>query len=253
VLWEGEPLEEIGLDLRGKIVVGKFVDRERETFRERLQKYWPAWPSNPGPPSATPSPSQEEAKALRRGKPIERLEVRIAGAGGQGIMLAGTLLGAAAAVHEQRHAVTIPSYGPESRGGASKSDIVISDDLVEYPRVSHPNILVITFQEAYEKYKQPRAEGCILITEEDLVKLDEEDEAIAWTVPALRWAREMGEERVFNMIMLGFTTAITDAVSAEAMKMAIRNRLRRLTELNLKAFERGYEYGLSKLAERGGT
>ena len=167
-------------------------------------------------------------------------------------MLAGTLLGTAATLYDRRNAVTIPSYGPESRGGASKSDIVISDEPIEYPKVSQPNVLVITFQEAYEKYKLPRAKDCILLTDEDLVKLDDEDKDIAWTIPALRWAKEMGEERVFNMIMMGFVTAITDVVSAEAMKTAIRTRLRRLTELNLKAFDRGHKYGLSKLAERGG-
>ena len=249
VMWEDEPLEEIGLELRGEIVIGKFVDTERETFRERLLKYWPAWPPNPGrSTAANPSSGKETGQGQSSaGKtPLERLEVRLAGAGGQGIMLAGSLLGEAAAVHDQRHAVTIPSYGPESRGGASKADIVISDEPIEYPRVSEPDILVIAFQEAYEMFKQPRAAGCVLITEEDLVRLDDEDRNIAWTVPALEWAREMGDERVFNMILLGFTTAITGLVSAEAMHMAIRN-LGRLVEKNLAAFERGYQYGLSKV------
>jgi len=251
VLWDGEPLEEIGLELRGKIIVGKFVDRERESFRERLQRYWPAWPPHPGPAPTTDPPAAQGVAPQKKGR-MARTEVRIAGAGGQGIMLAGMLLGTAATLYDRRNAVAIPSYGPESRGGASKSDIVISDEVIEYPKVSQPDVLVITFQESYDKYKRPRAEGCTLIAEEDLVKLDDEDKEIAWTIPALRWAREMGEERVFNMIMMGFVTAITGVVSPEAMKMAIRTRLRRLTELNLKAFDRGYEYGLSRLAEHGG-
>jgi len=163
-------------------------------------------------------------------------------------MLAGTVLGAAASVYDRRNAVTIPSYGPESRGGASKSDIVISDKEIEDPEASHPAVLVVTFQEAYETYKHPRAEGCVLIAEEHLVKLDEEDREKAWTVPALEWAREMGEPRVFNMIMLGFTTAIAGVAGADSMRAAIRG-LGRLTEKNLAAFERGYEYGVSRLAE----
>ena len=251
VLWAGEPLEEVDLELRGEIVVGTFVDRERETFRERLLKYWPAWP--PAPVDRSPAPavaSERREEFIAQRKTVDRLEVRIAGAGGQGIMLAGTLLGAAASVHDQRNAVTIPSYGPESRGGASKSDIVISDAEIEDPEGSHPNVLVVTFQEAYETYKQPRAEGCILIAEEHLVKLDDEDQGDAWTIPALEWARQMGEPRVFNMIMLGFTTAIASVARADSMRAAIRG-LGRLTEKNLAAFERGYEYGVTRMAECG--
>ena len=251
-MWDGEPLEEIGMELRGEIVIGTFVDRERETFRERLLKYWPAWPPQPEAPAAASLASEEveQGEPAEREKPVDRLEVRIAGAGGQGIMLAGRLLGTAAAVHEQRNAVTIPSYGPESRGGASKSDIVISDEPIEYPRASEPDVLIIAFQEAYDKYKQPRAAGCTLITEENLIKLDEKDEGQAWTIPALEWAKAMGEERVFNMIMMGFATAITKVVTPEAMRAAIRN-LGKMTELNLAAFERGYEYGLAERAKHG--
>jgi len=252
VMWEGEPLEETGMELRGEIVVGTFVDTERETFRERLLKYWPAWPPQPETPAAASSASEEveQDESAKRKKSINRLEVRIAGAGGQGIMLAGRLLGTAAAVYEQRNAVTIPSYGPESRGGASKSDIVISDEPIEYPRASEPDVLIIAFQEAYDKYKQPRAAGCTLIIEENLIKLDEKDEGQAWTIPALEWAKAMGEERVFNMIMMGFATAITEVVTPEAMRTAIRN-LGKMTELNLAAFERGYEYGLAERAKQG--
>jgi 2-oxoglutarate ferredoxin oxidoreductase subunit gamma len=111
-------------------------------------------------------------------------------------------------------------------------------------------VLIIAFQEAYDKYKQPRAAGCTLITEENLIKLDEKDEGTAWTIPALEWAKEMGEERVFNMIMMGFATAITKVVTPEAMRTAIRN-LGKMTELNLAAFERGYEYGLAERAKHG--
>jgi len=163
-------------------------------------------------------------------------------------MLAGALLGAAASVYDGRNAVTIPSYGPESRGGASKSDVAISDHPIEYPEVSRPDVLVVAFQEAYDKYKQPRAPDCTLIAEQDLVQLDDEDLGKAWTIPALEWAREMGETRVFNMIILGFATAIAQATSAEAMRKAIRN-LGRLTEKNLAAFDRGYEHGLAMRAQ----
>jgi 2-oxoglutarate ferredoxin oxidoreductase subunit gamma len=249
VIWDGEPLEEIDLELRGEIVVGNFVDTERETFRERLLKYWPAWPGAPPPKTELPTePAEEKAGAARA--PIERLEVRIAGAGGQGIMLAGALLGAAASIHDERNAVTIPSYGPESRGGASKSDIVISDQPIEYPEVSHPNVLVIAFQEAYDKYKQPRAADCTLIVEQDLIQLDDEDVGKAWAIPALEWARETDEPRVFNMILLGFLTAIGRVASAEAMRKAIGN-LGRLTEKNLAAFDRGYEHGVAMRTQSG--
>jgi 2-oxoglutarate ferredoxin oxidoreductase subunit beta len=250
VMWDGEPLEETSLELRGEIVVGTFVDEERETFRERLLKYWPAWPPAPEPSEpavAVVGVKEEEPRPIRA--PLDRLEVRIAGAGGQGIMLAGTLLGAAAAVHDDRNAVSIPSYGPESRGGASKSDVIISDLPIEYPEVTAPHVLIATFQEAYDKFGQPRSPGCILITEEDLVQLDDADRREAWTIPALQMARNMDETRVFNMIMLGFGTAVAEMTSPEALRAAIRN-LGRLTEKNLAAFDSGYERGLAARAER---
>jgi len=250
VLWDGEPLEEIGVDLGGRIVVGTFVDKPRDTFRERLLAYSPAWPAKRKPAAPTTAevlPGEGAGRRVRQG----RVEVRIAGAGGQGIMLAGALLGEAASVHDGGYAVTIPSYGPESRGGASKSDIVLADQPIEYPEVREPDVLVVTFQEAYDKYKQPRAKDCQLIVERDLVKLDPEDVARAYAIPALEWAREVGEPRALNMIILGFITAVSDIIEAESVRAAIR-KLGRLTEKNLAAFDRGYQNGLAAARERNG-
>jgi 2-oxoglutarate ferredoxin oxidoreductase subunit beta len=249
VFWEGEPLEEIGVELGGRIVIGTFVDKPRDTFRERLLSYSPAWPPKRKPAAPQPAPEELQAERAARRAPRGRREVRIAGAGGQGIMLAGALLGEAASVHDGGHAVAIPSYGPESRGGASKSDIVLADEPIEYPEVREPNVLVVTFQEAYDKYKQPRAKDCVLIAEQDLVKLDPEDAETAWTIPALEWARELGEPRALNMIILGFIAAVSDVVAADSVRAAIR-RVGRLTEKNLAAFDRGYQHGVASLSER---
>jgi len=99
-----------------------------------------------------------------------RQEIRLAGYGGQGIILAGLLLGKAAALYDGKEAVFTQSYGPEARGGASSADVVIADQPVDYPLVTRPDCLVVMFQEAYERYRPDLAPGGLLALDQDLVK-----------------------------------------------------------------------------------
>ena len=171
-----------------------------------------------------------------------RQEVRLAGYGGQGIVLAGQLLGKAAAIYDGKEAVFTQSYGPEARGGASSADLVISDGPVDYPLVSRPNFLVAMFQEAYERYRPEMAEGGLLVIDTDLVK-PSADEGPYRAVPATRLAEGLGKKIVANVVMLGFFTAVSGLVRREAVEAALRSSLApRLLDLNLRAFATGYDY-----------
>lgn len=138
----------------------------------------------------------------------------------------------------------VQSYGPESRGGACKAEVVISDEQIDYPRASDPEVMVIMAQEAYLTYAAKRSPHCLLIIDEDLVEPSEEREGMKLLkVAATRLAEQLGRKIIANIVMLGFLTGVTGIVSPETMREAIRTSVPRGTEeLNLKAFETGYEY-----------
>src|SRR3990172_957406 len=171
-----------------------------------------------------------------------REEVRLAGFGGQGIILAGYILGKAAALYDDKHAIFTQSYGPEARGGACAAELVISDEPIDYPLVSRPGYLVLMSQEAFNKYGAAAAEGAQLIVDTDLVEGAAEKDWVR-DIPATRLAEEMGNRMVANVIMLGFLCATTGVVSRQALEESIRTTVRSsLVELNLKALARGFEY-----------
>lgn len=173
-------------------------------------------------------------------------EVIITGFGGQGIILAGRILGMAAALGDHKESTLVQSYGPESRGGACCAQVVISEQLIRYPYIKNPHVLVCMSQSAYEKYHdQLRPEG-VLLTDRDLVRPEGDRDYFA--IPATRMAEELGRRMMANIIMLGFTTAITGLVSLGAMKQAVTASVPKGTEqMNIKAFTKGYDYGRSKL------
>lgn len=169
------------------------------------------------------------------------LQVRIGGYGGQGIVLAGMLLGKAASLYEGREAVFTQSYGPEARGGASNVDIIISDEPIDYPLVREPDILMVLFQEAYSKFRPALKPEGTLIVEKDLVHVDEQNSQY-WALPATKMAEDLGRRIVANVVSLGYLVGKTGAVSREAAEKAIRTSVKEKTiELNLKAFAAGFE------------
>ncbi len=177
---------------------------------------------------------------------MSRAEIRLTGFGGQGIILSGYIIGKAAAIHDKKQATFTQSYGPESRGGACSAQVIISDEPVSYPHLIDPSILVVMSQEAYNKYGPTLRDGGLLIVDEDLVETgDLAGEVRLLSVPATRLAEELGRKIVANIVMLGFLAAVTDVVSVEAMREAVRTSVPKGTEeLNLRAFERGYEHGI---------
>lgn len=170
-----------------------------------------------------------------------RKEIRIAGFGGQGVVLGGTILGKALALYDDLEAVLTQVYGPEARGGASSSCLVISDELIDYPFVLHPDVLVILSQEAYSRFRPEAGQDAIILIDEGLVTPQEDDHP--YCIPATRLAEEMGQRRVANVIMLGFLTALTGLVRRQSMEKAIENTVKAKTvPVNLRAFAAGFEY-----------
>mgnify|MGYP001119857269 CR=1 FL=1 len=178
----------------------------------------------------------------------KRHEIRLSGYGGQGIILAGYILAQAASIHEKRNAVFIQDYGPEARGGACRADIVISDKPVRHPYIGTPSILVAMSQQAYDKYFPANPQNTLVLIEEELVKPQETRGAKLLAFSPRRIAEEeLGRPTVANIVMLGVLTAVTGVVSPEAMKKSILSSVPKNTEeVNLKAFERGYQYGREK-------
>lgn len=178
----------------------------------------------------------------------KRSEIRLTGYGGQGIILAGFILGQAASIYEKKNAVFIQDYGPEARGGACRADVVISDEPVRYPYIATPTVLVAMSQPAFDKFFPANAEHTLVLIEEELVKPKDTRGAKVLAFSPRRIAEEeLGKPAVANMVMLGVLTAVTGLISPESVKQSIRLSVPRGTEdINLKAFERGYEYGCQK-------
>lgn len=183
-------------------------------------------------------------------KDVKRHEVIVTGFGGQGIVLAGRILGMAAALGDHRESTLVQSYGPESRGGACCAQVVISDEVIQYPYIKAPDILICMSQSAYDKYRRAIKPEGQLLTDRDLVTPDDAAPD-SFAIPATRMAEELGRKMMANIIMMGFATAVTGVVSKAAMKTAVAASVPKGTEeMNLGAFARGFDYGLSMLKGR---
>ncbi len=169
----------------------------------------------------------------------ETIEIRFGGVGGQGIALAGNLLGKAASLFDGKEAVFTQTHGPEARGGASRADVIISDRAIGYPFVTHPHILAVLFMEAYEKFRPDLRPGGMLIFDAGLVT-PHADDADALALPLTRIADELGSKMAANIVLLAYLAASTGIVSTEALREAIRVTVsERHLDLNLKAFDAG--------------
>lgn len=182
---------------------------------------------------------------------MARVEIKVGGFGGQGVILSGYVIGRAASIYDDKFATMMQSFGPEARGSACSAQIIVSSEEIAYPYLIRPNILVVMSQEAYTKFSPELAPGGILITEEELVSpFNLRRDVRHYAIPATRMAEELGKKMVMNSVMLGFFTAVTGVVSHDAMQKAVSVSVPPGTEeLNLRAFERGYEYGVQTLTE----
>ena len=172
-------------------------------------------------------------------------EMRIAGFGGQGVIMAASIIGKAACLYQSGFSTMVQNFGPEARGGACSAGLIISDQPILYPYVTEPEIMVILSQEAFTKFAGEISPKGILLIEQDLVRLTNLKTGVrVYSVPATRLAEDLGKRMMLNIVMVGFFAAITNLVDAEALKKAVASSVPPHTrEMNLKAFAAGQAYG----------
>lgn len=171
------------------------------------------------------------------------LRVRLSGRGGQGIILAGTML-AEAAMQDGLKVVQTQSYGPEARLGASKSEVVISSRDIAFPEVLMPDLVLCFSREAYQKFGRQVSPGGVVLLEQSILK--DLPDAQGQTLPLRDTARELGKELVLNVVGLAALVAVTEAVSRESLRAALTHRMKaEFLELNVTALEAGFALGES--------
>lgn len=173
-----------------------------------------------------------------------RFEVRLAGEGGQGLILAGLILAEAAVIYDHKNACQTQSYGPEARGGASKSEVVIDTEEIDYPKVIAADVLLAMSQEACDKYYHDLKRDGLLIV--DSVHVQRVPTSRAVRVPITEIAEKAtGRSITANVVGLGLLAGLVDVVSREALEQAVAARAPRgTTELNLQAFSAGFQEAL---------
>lgn len=176
-------------------------------------------------------------------------QIIITGFGGQGVILAGRIIGKAAALGDKLESTLVQSYGPESRGGACSVQVTIADAPIFYPYITHPDILVCLSHAGYEKYGDFLKEDGALIVDQDLVRPKET--AACFAIPATRFAEEMGLKMMANIVMIGFFLGITKVVTLSSARRTVSESVPAKTlETNMNAFQRGWEFALSTLKSR---
>jgi 2-oxoglutarate ferredoxin oxidoreductase subunit gamma len=170
----------------------------------------------------------------------KRTEIRLAGEGGQGMILAGIILAEAAAIYDGKQATQTQSYGPEARGGASRSEVVISDVEIDHPEVLSADVVVALSQEAYKKFAKTVHAGGLLIIDSERVECDPAIPAIK--IPVLKLAQETtGKAITANTVALGVLVGLTGVVSRDAIEKAVTARAPKGTEeMNRKALQAGF-------------
>lgn len=178
-------------------------------------------------------------------------KVRLSGTGGQGVIMASILL-AQAAVREGRNAVQSQSYGPEARGGASKAEVIISDQEIVYPKIDRPNVLVCLSQASCEKYLGHLSEEGILILDTSQIKEIPNTKGKVYKVPITDIARETGAIISANIVALGVLVGLTDMVAKESLIDTLQeNFSKQAVDLNTKAFTQGISAGCKAKTEAG--
>ena len=174
-----------------------------------------------------------------------RYEVRFSGSGGQGLILIGKILAEAAALYDNKNATQSQSYGPEARGGASRSEVILSDEEIDYPKAVSIDFMLALTQEACDKYHCDLKENGILLVDSRFVKNLPKGHLHIYKVPIIDTAeKEVGKRIVANILSLGIFTEIAGIISPQAVEKAVLSRVPKGTEeLNRKAFLKGIEIG----------
>jgi 2-oxoglutarate ferredoxin oxidoreductase subunit gamma len=177
---------------------------------------------------------------------VPRTEIQLGGFGGQGIISAGKIIGQAAAIYDGLEVCFTQSYGPEARGGAAGSQVVVASDPIHHPHLIEPTTMIMMSQGAYAKYVPNLAPGGTLLIDDGLVvpPEDHRQDIATHGLPATQIATELGNNRAANTVMLGFWTALSGTVSREAMRQSVADSVPPKTiEVNMQAFDAGYARG----------
>ncbi|MGA2593003.1 MAG: 2-oxoacid:acceptor oxidoreductase family protein [Bryobacteraceae bacterium] len=179
-------------------------------------------------------------------------EIRIAGFGGQGVILAATVIGKAASIYQDAYATMTQNFGPEARGGSSSAAVILSGEPIAYPYVTQPDVLVVLSQEAYTRFVPELKPGGTLIVERDLVRVNGVPSGMrVFSVPATRLAEELGRKMVLNIVVVGFFGAVTALVDPDALRRAVADSVpESFRDLNLRAYDKGYEHGAMQVHAR---
>jgi len=163
------------------------------------------------------------------------------GSGGQGVITAAIILAEAAVLHENLVAVQSQSYGPEARGGATRSDVIIADSPILFPKVIQPNVLVCLTQQAYANYYSILRPGGLLVTDSHYVKLDKKVDARQVELPLYETVMEkIGQPIVFNICMLGAVIGLTKLIRPESIMKVLEEQMNpRFLEINRQALDLG--------------
>ncbi len=176
---------------------------------------------------------------------MERCRMVFSGSGGQGVITAAIIIAEAAVLYENLIAVQSQMYGPEARGGATRTDIIISDSKINYPKVTQPNVLVCLTQEAYNKFYPIIRPGGLLITDTRYVKIQRKADAVQKELPMYQTVMEkIGKPIVFNIFMLGVVISMTQLVKPESIMKVLETRIPSgFLEMNRQALNLGMAMG----------
>lgn len=185
-------------------------------------------------------------KAKKKIDTNDRFEIRLSGSGGQGMVFAGMILAEAIGINDGKNVVQTQSYGPEARGGASRSDVVVSSKEIYYPKTIKLDLLLCLTQESCDTYHQALKEDGILIVDSGLVTQLPTGNLYAF--PFTQLARDhIGTPMVANVIALGTIASLTKIVSRKGLLETVQRRAPKGTEeKNLKALEMGFELARKK-------
>ncbi len=177
-------------------------------------------------------------------------EIRVAGFGGQGVIMCASVIGKAASIFEGGYSTMTQNFGPEARGGACSAQLILSDEPILYPYVNETDASIIMSQEAFTRFAGEIKAGGVLLIEQDLVRVSNVKTGVrVYGVPATRLAEQLGRRMMQNIVMVGFFGAVTGYVGVEALKKAVLDSVPPHTrDLNVKAFEAGFDYGKKLLA-----
>jgi len=180
---------------------------------------------------------------------MSAVEIQLGGLGGQGVVLAGMVLGRGLVLYENYEVSLTQSFGPEARGSACSVQLIASPERILYPYLTAPHYLVTLSQEAYRRFAPKLRPGGTLIVEEDLVHPEGHAADVRLhRVPATRLAEELGRKMIMNMVVVGFFSAVTGLLREDSARRAITELVPPGTEaLNVAAFEKGYSFGLAQL------